>query len=80
LPIPDQARRISLPPNNQRRPSPPKYLNSDKLQLAQQANSRVGVDLASSITNLEQSSTATSAILSATGQILSTLNLLNYLK
>jgi len=56
------------------------YLNSDKLQLAQQENSLVGVDLSSSITNLEQSSTATSAILSATGQILSTLNLLNYLK
>lgn len=56
------------------------YLNGDKLQLAQQENSLVGVDLASSITNLEQSSTATSAILSATSQILSTLNLLNYIK
>src|SRR5467141_3718250 len=56
------------------------YLNSDKLQLAQQENSLVGVDLSSSITNLERSSTATSAILSATGQILSTLNLLNYIK
>ena len=56
------------------------YLNSNKLQLAQQENALVGADLASSISNLEQSSTATSAILSATGQILSTLNLLNYLK
>ncbi len=55
-------------------------LNSDKVQLAQQENSLVGVDLAKSITNLEQASTATNAILSATNQILSTLNLLNYLK
>jgi len=64
----------------QRLQSTQTYLNSDKLQLAQQENSLVGVDLSSSITNLERSSTATSAILSATGQILSTLNLLNYLK
>jgi flagellar hook-associated protein 3 FlgL len=64
----------------QRLQSTQTYLNNDKLQLAQQENSLVGVDLSSSITNLEQSSTATSAILSATGQILSTLNLLNYLK
>jgi flagellar hook-associated protein 3 FlgL len=56
------------------------FLNSDKLQLATQENSLVGVDLATSITNLEQASTATSAILSATNQILSTLNLLDYLK
>jgi flagellar hook-associated protein 3 FlgL len=55
-------------------------LNSDKVQLAAQENSLVGVDLATSITNLEQASTATNAILSATNQILSTLNLLNYLK
>ncbi|HXP81309.1 MAG TPA: flagellar hook-associated protein FlgL [Verrucomicrobiae bacterium] len=55
-------------------------LNSDKLQLATQENTLVGVDLATSITNLEQASTATNAILSATNQILSTLNLLNYLK
>ncbi|HSZ18202.1 MAG TPA: flagellar hook-associated protein FlgL [Candidatus Acidoferrum sp.] len=56
------------------------YLNSDKLQLATQANSLVGADLATSITNLEQANTATNAILSATNQILTTLNLLNYLK
>jgi len=56
------------------------YLNSNKLQLAQQENALVGVDLATSITNLEQASTATSAILSATGKILSTLNLLDFLK
>ena len=56
------------------------FLNNDKLQLATQENSLVGVDLATSITNLEQASTATNAILSATNQILSTLNLLNYLK
>ena len=55
-------------------------LNSDKLQLATQENSLVGVDLATSITNLEQASTATNAILTATNQILSTLNLLNFLK
>jgi flagellar hook-associated protein 3 FlgL len=56
------------------------YLNSNKLQLASQENALVGVDLATSITNLEQAGTATSAILSATGRILSTLNLLDYLK
>jgi flagellar hook-associated protein 3 FlgL len=56
------------------------YLNNGKVQLATQANSLVGADLAASITNLEQASTATNAILSATSQILSTLNLLNYLK
>jgi flagellar hook-associated protein 3 FlgL len=55
-------------------------LNTDKLQLAQQENSLVGADLATSITNLEQANTATSAILTATNQILSTLNLLNFLK
>jgi len=55
-------------------------LNSDQTQLAQQANSLVGADLATSITNLEQATTATNAILSATGQILSTMNLLNFLK
>jgi flagellar hook-associated protein 3 FlgL len=56
------------------------FLNNDKVQLATQENSLVGVDLATSITNLEQANTATNAILSATNQILSTLNLLNYLK
>jgi flagellar hook-associated protein 3 FlgL len=56
------------------------YLNNDKLQVAQQENALVGADLATSITNLSQASTATSAILSATSQILSTLNLLNFLK
>jgi flagellar hook-associated protein 3 FlgL len=56
------------------------YLSSNKIQLAQQENTLVGADLASSITNLQQATTATNAILSATGQILSTLNLLNFLK
>jgi flagellar hook-associated protein 3 FlgL len=56
------------------------FLNSDKTQLAQQENSLVGADLATSITNFEQATTATNAILNATNQILSTLNLLNYLK
>jgi len=56
------------------------FLNSNKVQLATQENSLVGADLASSISNLEQAGVATNAILSATGQILSTLNLLNYLK
>jgi flagellar hook-associated protein 3 FlgL len=56
------------------------FLNSDKVQLASQENSLVGVDLSTSITNLEQAGVATNAILNATGQILSTLNLLNYLK
>ena len=56
------------------------FLNSDKLQLATAENSLVGVNLATSITNMEQASTATNAILSATNQILSTLNLLDYLK
>jgi flagellar hook-associated protein 3 FlgL len=55
-------------------------LSSDKVLLAQQENGLVGADLASSITNLQQASTATQAILSATGQILSTLNLLDFLK
>lgn len=56
------------------------FLNSDTTQLAQQENSLVGADLATSITNFEQATTATNAILNATNQILSTLNLLNYLK
>lgn len=56
------------------------FLTSDKLQLSTQENSLVGADLAASITNLEQASTATSAILSATNQVLSTLNLLSFLK
>jgi flagellar hook-associated protein 3 FlgL len=56
------------------------FVNSDKLQLASQENTLVGVDLATAATNLSQSTTATNAILSAAGQILSTLNLLNFLK
>lgn len=56
------------------------YLNNDKIQLAQRENTLVGADLASSITNLQQASVATSAILSATNQILTTMNLLNFLK
>jgi flagellar hook-associated protein 3 FlgL len=56
------------------------FLNSDKLLAAQQENSLVGVDMATAITNLEQAGVATNAILSATNQILTTLNLLNYLK
>jgi flagellar hook-associated protein 3 FlgL len=56
------------------------FLNSDKLLAAQQENSLVGVDMANAITNLEQASVATNAILGATNQILTTLNLLNFLK
>jgi flagellar hook-associated protein 3 FlgL len=56
------------------------FLNSEKLQGAQAENSLVGVDMATAITNLEQASVATNAILSATNQILTTLNLLTYLK
>lgn len=55
-------------------------LNNSQVQVAQQENSLVGVDLTTSITNLQQASTATSAILSATNQILTTLNLLDYLQ
>ena len=54
-------------------------LNNSKVQLGTQENALVGADLATSITNLEQASTATNAILSATNQILTTLNLLDYL-
>jgi flagellar hook-associated protein 3 FlgL len=56
------------------------FLNSDKARLAQQENDLTGADLASSITNLQQASTATDAILSAAGQILSTLHLFDFLK
>jgi flagellar hook-associated protein 3 FlgL len=56
------------------------FLNSNQIQLSTQENALVGIDLAASITNLEQAGVATNAILGATGQILSTLNLLNYLK
>lgn len=56
------------------------FVNNDQLQLAQQENSLVGVDLSAAATNLSQSTTATNAILSAAGQILSTMNLLNFLK
>jgi flagellar hook-associated protein 3 FlgL len=56
------------------------FLNSDKLQLSQQQNSLVGADMSVSATNFQQASLATEAILSATGQILSSMNLLNFLK
>jgi flagellar hook-associated protein 3 FlgL len=56
------------------------FLGSEKVQLAQRENSLVGVDLSVALTNLEQAGVATNAILGATSQILSTLNLLNYLK
>jgi len=56
------------------------FLHTDKVRLAQQENALVGADLAASITSLQQATTATEAILSATGQVLSTLNLLNFLK
>jgi flagellar hook-associated protein 3 FlgL len=56
------------------------FLNTEKLQGAQSENSLVGVDMATAITNLQQASVATNAILSATNQILTTLNLLNFLK
>jgi len=56
------------------------FLNTDRVQLAQQENSLIGVDLTTSITNLQQASVATDAILSATSQILSTLNLLNFIQ
>jgi flagellar hook-associated protein 3 FlgL len=54
-------------------------LNNSQVQVAQQENNLIGANLATSITNLEQASTATNAILSATNQILTTLNLLDYL-
>jgi flagellar hook-associated protein 3 FlgL len=56
------------------------FLNSDKTQLAQEENTLVGADLAASITNFEQAGVATNAILNATNQVLTTLNLLDYLK
>lgn len=56
------------------------FLNSDKLQLSQQENTLVGADMSVSATNFQQASLATEAILSATGQILSSMNLLNFLK
>ena len=56
------------------------FLSSDKVQLSTQENALVGVDLAAAATKLSQSTTATNAILAASNQILSTLNLLNYLK
>lgn len=55
-------------------------VNSDQVTVAAQENSLVGANLATSITSLEQASTATSAILSATSKILTTLSLLDYLK
>ncbi len=56
------------------------FLNSDKVQLGAQENALIGVDLAAAATNLSQSSTATNAILAATNQILTTMNLLDFLK
>jgi len=56
------------------------FLNSDKLQTSAQENSLVGVDLAAASTNLAQSTTATNAILAATNQILTTMNLLDFLQ
>lgn len=56
------------------------YLNSDKVQVASQENALIGVDMATAATNLSQSTTATNAILAATNQILSTMNLLDFLK
>ena len=55
------------------------FLNNDKLQASSQENSLVGVDLAAASTNLAQSTTATNAILAATNQILTTMNLLDFL-
>ena len=56
------------------------YPLQTEAELAQQESTLVGADLATSITNLTQATVATNAILSASGQILSTLNLLNFLK
>jgi len=56
------------------------FLNGDKLQVSTQENSLIGVDLAAASTNLAQSTTATNAILSATNQILTTMNLLDFLR
>ena len=55
-------------------------LNSDKLQLSERENTLVGADISVSATNFQQASLATEAILTATGQILSSMNLLNFLK
>jgi len=56
------------------------FLNNNTVQLATQENAFVGVDLATAATNLSQSTVATNAVLAATNQILSSLNLLSYLK
>lgn len=72
--------RVFYGNNLQQLQSAQTYVTNNQTQLAQQENTLVGADLASSITNLEQASTATSAILTATSQILSTMNLLNFLK
>jgi flagellar hook-associated protein 3 FlgL len=74
------AQRIFYGNSLQQLQSTQTLLSGEKLQLATQENSLVGVDLATAITNLEQASTATSAILSATNQVLTTLNLLSFLK
>jgi flagellar hook-associated protein 3 FlgL len=74
------AQRVFYGNTLQQMQSTQTFLNTEKLQGAQAENSLVGVDMATAITNLEQASVATNAILSATNQILTTLNLLNYLK
>jgi flagellar hook-associated protein 3 FlgL len=74
------SQRVFYGNNLQQLQSTQTFLTTDKLQLATQENSLVGADLAASITNLAQANTATSAVLTATSQILSTLNLLNFLK
>jgi flagellar hook-associated protein 3 FlgL len=56
------------------------FLNSDKVQVSSQENALIGVDMATAATNLSQSTTATNAVLAATNQILSTMNLLDFLK
>jgi hypothetical protein len=56
------------------------FLNTDKIQLAQHENALVGANLSAWITNLRQSTIATDAIPSTSGQILSSMNLLNFLK
>jgi flagellar hook-associated protein 3 FlgL len=56
------------------------FLNNNTVQIATQENALIGVNLATAATNLSQSTVATNAVLAATNQILSTLNLLSYLK
>lgn len=56
------------------------YLNSDETQAASQENSLIGANMTVAATNLSQATVATNAVMAATSQILSTLNLLNFLK